>query len=264
MRSDTTRQAATILSVIVTFAVNIAANAVPIGGKMTNVISDQFHVFVIPAGYVFAIWGLIYTLLGAYTVWQGLRRNREDKVLRDLGWLPALSGLFNSVWIFLFQYELFALSVPVIIALLVTLIAIHLRLWPHRDAMRGTRYWVVRAPWSVYLGWITVATIANIAQTGSSLGFTGFGIDPALIAAVVLLVGLAIAVTFVRRFGDAAYGWVIVWAYAGVVVKEQATPIVAGAAGLGAVVVAVLVVLAMAGRRRGGSPGVAAGVAAAA
>lgn len=253
MRSDTTRQALTILSFIGTFAVNVAANAVPIGGTMTNVISDQFHVYVIPAGYVFAIWGLIYTLLGAYTVWQGLRRNREDPVLRELGWLPALTGLFNSVWIFLFQYEVFALSVPVIVGLLLTLIAIHFRLWGHRDVLRGRSYWLVRAPWAVYLGWITVATIANIAQTLFSLGFTGFGIDPALIAAVVLLVGLAIAATFVLRFGDAAYGWVIVWAYAGIVVKESATQLVAGVAAMGAVVVAALVVRAMATRRRSGA-----------
>ncbi len=264
MRSDRIRQAITAISFLITFAVNVAANAVPIGGKMTNVISDQFHVYVIPAGYVFAIWGLIYTLLGAFTIWQGLGRNRGDPILRDLGWLPALSGLFNSVWIFLFQYELFALSVPVIIALLVTLIAIHLRLWRHRDGLRARSYWLVRAPWAVYLGWITVATIANIAQTLSSLGFNGFGIDPPLLAAAVLLVGLAIAVTFVRRFGDAAYGWVIVWAYAGIVVKEQATPLVAGVAGLGAFVVAVLVVLAMAGRRRGGAAGAAVGAPAAA
>jgi hypothetical protein len=259
MRSDTVRQTITAVSFLVTLTVNIAANAVPIGGKMTNVISDQFHVFVIPAGYVFAIWGLIYTLLGGYTVWQGRKRNREDAVLRDLGWLPALTGVLNSVWIVLFQYELFALTVPVIVGLLVTLIAIHLRLWTHRDVLRGTRYWLVRAPWSVYLGWITVATIANIAQTGSALGFTGFGIDPPLIAAAVLLVGLAIAVTFVRRFGDAAYGWVIVWAYAGITVKEQATLVVAGTAGLGAVAVAVLVVLAMSEHRRGGSAGTAVG-----
>ena len=250
MRSDTLRQAVTVLAFLLTMTVNVAANALPINGQLTAEISDRFSVYVIPAGYVFAIWGLIYVLLGAFTTWQALPRNREDETLRSLGWLPALSGVFNTVWILLFQYEQFALSVPVIVGLLVTLIAIHLRLWNHRDALHGTRYWVVRAPFSVYLGWVTVATIANVAQTLSALGFTGFGLDPALLAAAVLLVGLAIAATFVTRFRDAAYGFVIVWAYAGIVVKESDTTLVAGAAGLGALVVLALVIVALA-RNRG-------------
>ena len=169
MRSDSTRQVVTVLAYIVTLALNAAATTIPLGGQATNVISDSFHVYVIPAGYVFAIWGLIYTLLGVFTVWQALPRNREDATARDLGWLPALTGLLNSVWIILFQYRLFVPAVPVIVALLVTLIAIHFRL--DRSAnLRGGRFWAIRAPWSVYLGWITVATIANIAQTGQYLG----------------------------------------------------------------------------------------------
>ena len=245
MRSDTIRQLVTVLGFVLMLTVNAAANALPINGQMTYEISDRFAVFVIPAGYVFSIWGLIWVFQGAFTVWQALPRNRESEVARSLGWLPAISAVLNSVWIVLFQYEVFILTVPVIVAFLVTLIAIHLRLWALRDAMNGSGYWTVRAPWSVYLGWVTVATIANVTQTLSALGFTGFGIEPALIAAVVLLVGLAIAATFVTRFRDVAYGWVIVWAYAGIVVKEAATMPVAVTAGVSAAIVAVLVVAAL-------------------
>jgi translocator protein len=251
MRSDKLRQAVTVLSFLITLAVNAAANALPIGGLTTGAISDRFHVFVIPAGYVFAIWGVIYLLLAGFTVWQALPRNREDASLRAIGWLPALTGVLNATWLLLFQYQAFALTVPVILALLLTLIAIHRRLWAHRSAMRGTAFWTVRVPFSVYLGWITVATIANIAQAGSALGFDGFGADPALVATAVLLLGLAIAATFVRRFGDAAYGLVIVWAYLGIAVKESATPPVALTAAIGAAVIAVLVVGALTGRARG-------------
>jgi len=254
MRSDSLRQLVTVLSFLVTLTVNAAANALPINGQTTASISDRFAVHVIPAGYVFAIWGVIYVLLAAFTTWQALPRNREDATLRALGWLPALSGALNAVWLLLFQYEMFALTVPVMLALLVTLIAIHLRLWEHRDALHGTTYWTVRAPWSVYLGWITVATIANIAQAGAALGFDGFGIDPVLIAAAVLLVGLAIAARFVWRFRDAAYGLVIVWAYGGIVVKESGAVPVAVAAGLGALVVAALVARSLIRSERSGTP----------
>ena len=253
MRSDTRRQVATILSFLAVMVSNTAANALPINGITTAQISDRFNVHVIPAGYVFAIWGVIYVLLGVFTTWQALPRNRESGVLRSLGYLPALSGVFNTAWIILWQYEVFALTVPLMLGLLVTLIAIHLRLWAYRDTLRGTTYWTIRAPWSVYLGWITVATIANIAQTLSWAGFTGFGLDPAILAAVVLLTGTAIAVTFVRRFRDVAYGLVIVWAYVGVAIKEQGTPAVVVAAGLGAVLVGILTVVAFAKGRAGGT-----------
>jgi hypothetical protein len=261
-RADITRQAATVLAFLLTMAVNTAANALPINGQMTKDISDRFEVFVIPAGYVFAIWGLIYVLLGAFTTWQALPRNREDAALRRLGYLPALSGILNSVWIVLFHYEAFGAALAVIVGLLATLVAIHLRLWEHRDAMHGTPFWTVRAPWSVYLGWLTVATIANTAQALAFSGFTGFGIEPALIAAVVLATGVVIASTFVLRFRDAAYGLVIVWAYAGVAVKEADTLLVAGTAVAGAVIVAALVVVAIARSRATGAREVGAAAAA--
>jgi len=210
MRSDSSRQLVTVLAFLLTMVVNTAANALPINGQLTAEISDRFAVHVIPAGYVFAIWGVIYVLLGAFTTWQALPRNADDPTLRSLGWLPAVSGVLNSAWVLLFQYEVFALTVPVMLGLLATLIAIHLRLWVRRDALRGTPFWVVRVPFSVYLGWITIATIANAAQTLAALGFTGLGIDAPLVGAAVLLVGLAIAVSFVTRFRDAAYGLVIV------------------------------------------------------
>jgi hypothetical protein len=254
MHADTRRQVATILSFLAVMVSNVAANALPINGQRTAEISDRFAVYVIPAGYVFAIWGLIYLLLGVFTIWQALPRNREDATLRSLGYLPALSGVFNTAWILLFQYEAFAATVPVMLALLGTLIAIHLRLWAHRDALRGTTYWTVRAPWSVYLGWITVATIANIAQSLAALGVTSIGgIEPALTGAAVLLVGTAIAATFVARYRDVAYGLVIVWAYAGVIVKEQDTPVVALAAAIGLTVVAALTVVALVRGRTGGT-----------
>jgi translocator protein len=129
------------------------------------------------------------------------------------------------------------------VALLLVLIRINAVTFADRRRLDGTSRWTVRLPFSVYLGWITVATIANVAQTLDSLGFDAFGLPPELVASAVLLLGLAIALTFVWRFADLAYGAVIVWAYAGIVVKEAATPLVPWVAGAGAVAVAALVLL---------------------
>jgi benzodiazapine receptor len=136
--------------------------------------------------------------------------------------------------------------VPVMVALLVTLVAINAITFADRARLTGMARWTIRLPFSVYLGWITVATIANIAQTLDSVGFDAFGIEPTLVAAAVLGVGLVIAATFVWRFADVAYGVVIVWAYVGIAVKEASTPLVpfvavAGALGIGALLVLTIV-----------------------
>ena len=253
MPADKLRQLLTVVAFVATLVVNVAANALPINGVTTGEISDRFAVYVIPAGYVFGIWGLIYLLLGAFTTWQALPRNREDAALRDLGLLPAWTGVLNLAWVLLWHHEVFVLTVPVMLTLLVTLITIHLRLVPYAASLRGTRYWTIRAPWSVYLGWITVATIANVAQTLASLGFNGFGLPPAWLGGAVLLLGLVIAVVFVRRYHDAAYGLVIAWAYAGIVVKEIDAPVVALVAGVGAALMALLAVAEGAGGRGRGT-----------
>ena len=245
-RSDRLRQAITVLVFVVTVVVNGAANALPIN-EPTGAISDRFDVHVIPAGYVFSIWGLIYLLLAAFTIDQARPSRAGDPTLRRLGYLPALTGLLNTTWLLLFQFEIFPLTVPVMIALLVTLIAINAITFADRDRLTGSATWIVRLPFSVYLGWITVATIANIAQTLSSLGVEAPGVEP-IVASAVLLLGLAIATRFVWLFADVAYGLVIVWAYAGIAVKEAATPIVPLVAIGGVAVMLVLIGASVAGR----------------
>ena len=246
--ADRRRQWITVVTFVVTVIVNGAANALPIN-LPTRVISDRFDVLVIPAAYVFSIWGLIYLLLLAFTVDQARPSRAADPTLRRLGYLPALTGVLNTGWLLLFQYELFVPTVPVMISLLITLIAINAITFADRERLTGAARWTVRLPFSVYLGWITVATIANIAQTLDYVGFDAFGIDPPLVASAVLLVGLAIALTFVWRFADLAYGLVIVWAYIGIAVKEADTPLVPIVAAGGAVAVAGLLIATATARR---------------
>jgi len=249
MSQDQRRQVAIVVSFLITLAINIAANVLPINGQRTAEISDRFDVFVIPAGYVFSIWGLIYLLLAAFTIDQARPSRSTDPTLRRMGWLPVVAGVLNALWVLLFQYEWFVVTVPVMIGLLITLIWINASTFADRGRLAGSARWTVRLPFSVYLGWITIATIANIAQALQAVGVT---VDPTVapvIAAGVLTVGVAIALTFVWRFADVAYGAVVVWAYIGVAVKEVATPVVAGAALAGAVLVAGLVLWTIFARR---------------
>jgi hypothetical protein len=230
MIKDTVRQVVVVLSTVVTLTVNALANALPLNGQTTGEVSDRFKVYFVPAGYVFSIWSLIYALLIALTVYQALPAQRENPALRRVGYLYALSCLANSAWIFLWHYELFPLTLLAMLALLGLLIAIYLNLGIGRTPASSGERWLVRLPFSVYLGWITVATIANVSSLLYFLEWDGWGISPEAWTVIMLVAATAItaATLFTRR--DVAYGLVIVWALAGIGVKHAGTPVVSPAA----------------------------------
>lgn len=245
MNDDLPRRILTVASYVVTLAVNGAANALPINGQQTAEISDRYEVYVVPAGYVFGIWGVIYLGLGAFTVYQAVRG--DHPVVRRLGWLPAMTGLLNIAWILCFHYGWFAASVVIMLALLVTLFAIYRRIREFPDLDRVAR-WAVRIPFSIYLGWITVAAVANIAQTLDALGFEPVLLPGEWLASIVLAAVAVTAGGFALRNSDPAYAAVIVWAFAGIAVKEAATPVVPLVASVGALAVAGIAIARLVGR----------------
>jgi len=242
MNKDSLRQAVNTITFFATAVVNGLANALPLNGQTTAQISDRFPVYFTPANYVFSIWGVIYLLLLGFTVYQTLPAQRENPRLRRIGYLPALAGVLNSGWIFLWHYNLFELTVPVMIGLLITLIAIYMRLDIGRASPALREKWLTSIPFSVYLGWITIATIANVTALLYYLNWNGFGISPEVWTVAILLIGAAIASTLIFTRADIAYTLVVVWAYAGIVVKQSAVAIVAGTAALGALVVAAVLI----------------------
>jgi len=246
--ADRVRQAAVLLTTMATIAVNGAANAVPLNGQGTGEISDRFDVFVIPAGYVFSIWGVIYLGLLAFAVIQALPGRAADPRLRAIGWPAVLANVLNGAWIVAWHWELFPLSLALMAGLLAVLVVIGERLQVGRTATRGADTWAVNVPWTVYLGWITVATITNVAVVLAAAGYTGAGIEPTAWAAGVLLVGVGIGGWWLATRRAVAYGLVLAWAYLGIAAKEQATEAVAGTALLGAAAFAAMV-LGIAARR---------------
>jgi translocator protein len=248
MDRDLRRQVAIVVTFLVTVAVNASANILPLNGLTTAEISDRFQVFVTPAPYVFGIWALIYLGQAAFTTHQARPSRRGDELLRSLGYLPAAAALLNSLWLVLWHFEVFALTVPVMFALLATLATIVLRIRERPDGRPETR-WLVRLPFSIYFGWITVAAIVNVAAMLSWAGFDGLGIAGETWAVAVLLIGVLIALATVRALEDLAYALVVAWAYVGIAVKEADTTAVVATALLGAAVVAVVGVWSALGAR---------------
>ncbi|HMB21934.1 MAG TPA: tryptophan-rich sensory protein, partial [Anaerolineales bacterium] len=176
MSKDKIRQYANLLSVLLALTVNILAVTLPLNGQDTGEISDRFKVYFVPAGYVFSIWSVIYLGWLAFTVFQFLPSQKENPRLRRLGYLFALSNLFNAAWLFCWHYNRFGLSVLVMLTLLGLLISSYLRLDVNRSSVSRGEYWSVDVLFSVYLGWITVATVANITSWLYYINWDGFGI----------------------------------------------------------------------------------------
>ena len=242
MNKDTVRQIANLLTVILALVVNILASTLPLNGQNTGEISDRFQVYFVPAGYVFAIWGIIYIGWIAFTIFQFQPAQKESPRLRRLGYLFALSNIANAAWLFCWHYNLFGLSVLVMLVLLGLLLASYLRLNVNRTPVSALEYWSVDVLFSIYLGWITVATVANITDWLYFIGWEGFGIPAqtwaVIMLAVASLLGLGMAIT--RR--DVGYLAVLVWAFVGIAVKQTSAPLVVTSAWIAAALMAGLAI----------------------
>jgi hypothetical protein len=251
MNRDTFRQLAVALTTAFALAINGAANSLPLNGRNTGEISDSFNVLFVPAGYVFSIWGIIYIGLLAYTIYQALPSQRQNPLLRRTGGWVALSSLMNGVWIFFWHYGYFVLTLIVMLALLASLLVIYLRLDIGRRKFSLLEKWTVSIPFSIYLGWITVATIANATAVLSYLGWSGWGISPLAWTLILLAAGVLIGGSMAFTRSDIAYLLVLVWAFSGISVRWLALPTLnfAGFAAAG-LVLALLVISRVGGMAR--------------
>ncbi len=239
---DILRQTINVLALIITITVNALANIIPFNGQLTGEISDRFRVYFVPAGYVFSIWGLIYLALTVFVVYQALPAQRNHEGLRKIsGWF-VLSCAANSIWIFFWHYNLFVLSLVAMLILLGALIKIYLTLGLGKghSTPTTTEKWLVHIPFSIYLGWITVATIANATDVLEYLQWNRWGLSDEVWYLIILGAALVItsAMSWLRR--DVAYILVIVWAFVGISLKHATTPLVANAT-WGAVGIVILV-----------------------
>jgi len=249
MKNDSSRQTLNIIGMLVVLVVNAMASLLPLNGLTTAQISDSFFILFVPAGYVFSIWGIIYLGLIAFTVYQALPAQRENPRLRKMGIWFFLSRLANSLWLVSFHYQLFGLAMIMMLVLLGILIRIYTLLGIGKEKVKPVEKWVVNLPFSIYLGWITVATIANASQLLYFVNWDGFGISAEIWTLIMLAAALIISslVSFTRK--DVGYALVLVWALVGIAIKQSAIPMVANAAWISAAVVAGVLVIAFIQKR---------------
>lgn len=198
-------------------------------------LGESRALFFLPAGYVFAIWGVIYLGLGAFAVYQA-RAARREAVVNAIGWWFVVSSLGNIAWLVLFLNNQIVASTAAMLVILAALIAIYLRLDIGRAAVSPAERWAVHIPFSIYLGWITVATVANFAAAlydgGNVTGWLGIGADVWAVAMIAIAFIITLAMIVRRR--DVAYALVVVWALVGIYVRPFTTPVFEPVAALNA------------------------------
>jgi translocator protein len=236
--SDTYAQIAVVVSFIVTLTLNTLAVTLPLFGRSTKEISDSYPSFFTPAGLTFSIWSVLYLSQLAFTVFQALPPQAANPSIRKVRWPIVAANLFNASWIIAWHGLVVWASMLLMLALLFSLIVAYNRLEIGvRAASSASVSWLVRLPVSLYLGWITVATVANAVSLFITLGWSDSGLIGRVCAALLVLVAAGIGVAFSLGRRDLGYNLVLLWAFMGIYLARPDEPLVVTGVAVGALVV---------------------------
>lgn len=207
---------------ILMVAVNVLANTLPINGRGTGDISDAYGNFFAPAGITFAIWGIIYILLALFSFYFVTNINKVEVklnlILKKIGVYFAISSVANTIWIFAWHYDVIGVSLVLMLIILLCLIRINLTMREFKYS-KGQRF-LIRLPFNVYFGWITVATIANVTTFLVAIKWNRFSFSEVFWTMVIISVGAIIGFISMLFYKSWAYGLVLIWAYAGILLKH--------------------------------------------
>jgi hypothetical protein len=214
---------------------NYLANALPLNNKTTGEISDSIPNLFVPAGITFSIWGIIYLLLLIYSI---LQFTSADKAtINNISWLFAISCIFNSLWIVAWHYGKLPMSLIIMSGLLISLIYINMTISYLPSG-------IIKAAFGVYLGWICIATIANVTALLVTFRWGGFGISQETWTIIMISAGTIIAALALYRLDNPFIGLVIMWALAGIIIKRSddfRSIVIAASAGM--VIVGIITIL---------------------
>lgn len=214
------RKLTVIFAYLGVIIVNALANALPIKGVTTGEMSDKYANLFAPAGITFSIWGIIYILLLGYVLFHTelFSKQKNKDAAAKISTLFIISSIANISWIFAWHYDIIWLSVLFMLTILISLIKIATAL--DKTKLTTQEKWFVRLPFSVYFGWITVATIANITVFFVSINWNGFNLPDVFWTILILIIGAIIGLLRTFKDKDIAYLLVFIWAYIGILIKH--------------------------------------------
>lgn len=247
------RQWLTVVAVLAAIAINGISNIYPPAGKNTGEVANTIlgGVLITPAGYAFAIWGLIYIGLIAYSVYQALPAQRHQSPFQGASWGIIGACVLQIAWIYTFLTFYFWPSVLLIGGILACLAYAYVNSRSVKPTWKNR--WLFQAPISIYFGWITVATVVNVAGAlyvmdvpAENLVTFSSTVDAStagLLATVVMMaVSAGIAAIVATKYQDAVYPAVVAWALSAIAIRNSAILPLAIAGVVLAVVLCVLIV----------------------
>lgn len=217
---------ANLIAFVVVIVVNALATTIPLGGMTTRQLSDLYPNLFVPAGITFSIWGIIYIVLGIYAVYGLVFSSRKSEpsnsFMEKVGILFVVTCIANAGWIFAWQYRILPLSLVCMAVLLVVLILIYNRLNIGGTIGGAAEKYLVHLPMSIYLGWISIATIANVTAVLVYYKWNRFGMEEQVWAIIMIAVGILLGLLLLFFRKDIFYTLVVDWAVLGILLKRMA------------------------------------------
>lgn len=202
-----------------TVFINYLSNTGLMNNSTIGEISDDYRSLFTPAGYTFAIWGIIYLFLFAFAIYQGRSlfvKVKDDSFVLKTGWWFIASCLFNSLWVFAWIYEYTGLSCIFIVLLLISLLIIVLN---NRMELNDERFPIIAFVWwpfVIYTGWVSVASIANVSTYLVKIGWDGFGLSDTVWTLVMITIAIVVNLIVTWKRNMREFALVGAWALVGI------------------------------------------------
>ena len=245
--------ASAVFALIGAFVGSGAAGGTPIQNAAGGALAAD-ATLIAPATPAFSVWSVIYLGLIVYAVWQLLPGQSSAERHRRLGYWIAASLVLNAFWILSIQFDLLPLSVPIIVVLLAVLVQAFLQAiaYPPTSVADGI---ITDATIGLYLGWVCVATAANVTALLVASGFTGWGLAPELwsvvVVAVAAAVGVVLAVVSRGRISPAlTLAWGLTWVAVGRLAGEPGSLVTGIAASVAVAIVLIVTIVIRLTRRK--------------
>ena len=191
---------------------NYLANALPLNGMTTGQLSDSYPNLFVPAGLTFSIWGLIYILLAVFCVVQFT--STDQATISKVTWPFAITCILNGLWIVFWHYQKMPLSLITMVGFLITLVYIN-------SVIRNIQPGLIKATFGIYLGWICIATIANVTTLLIYYKWDGAGISEQTWAVIMIFAGTVIASLAIYSFRNPFIALSVLWAFIGILIKRK-------------------------------------------
>jgi hypothetical protein len=215
-------QIGNLVAVIVMVVVNIYDTVFPFNGISTEQLSNDIPNYFVPAGLIFSIWGVIYVLQFVWGFYQVSSKRRDAAYLDQIGLFSIITNAGNCAWILVWQAQQVAVALVIILVMLVSLMAMYIKLGIglKTTTVSRTEWACVHLPTSVYFGWISVATVANITAELVKAGVSPTGTAAVTWAVIILIVvGLLAGLMLLLR-RDLFFTLVVAWALLGIWMKQ--------------------------------------------